>query len=227
MKLVVIMPAYNEEQVIGEVIESIPQNIEGFADIDTVVVDDGSSDNTNRIASNYDVTVLRHNINRGLGGALGTGLEYAKLTDADVAVTFDSDGQHAPEDIEKVTKPIREGQAEVVIGSRLLDTKGMPKSRIIGNWGLSLITYFLFGTWTTDSQSGLRAFSKTALQKINITSNKMEVSSEFIKQTGEHKLVLKEVPIKSVYTEYSLAKGQSNWNGFNIVAKLIMKRLKG
>lgn len=227
MKLIIIMPAYNEEKVIGEIIQSIPGKIEGFSQVETVVVDDGSSDNTYRVASAYDVTVLRHIINRGLGGALGTGIEYARLNNADVAVTFDSDGQHAPEDIEKVARPILEDQAEVVIGSRLINAKGMPISRIIGNWGLSLITYFLFGTWTTDSQSGLRAFSREALKKINITSNRMEVSSEFIKQTGDHGLRLKEVPIQPVYTDYSLAKGQSNWNGFNIVAKLIIKRLKG
>jgi len=103
----------------------------------------------------------------------------------------------------------------------------MPPIRVFGNWLFNCITYVLFGTWTTDSQSGLRAFSKNAAKKINIKTNRMEVSSEIIKEIGRNKLKFKEVPIKAIYTDYSMMKGQSNLNAFNITFKLFFKRLLG
>jgi glycosyltransferase involved in cell wall biosynthesis len=226
-QLVIVIPAYNEARVIGDTLARLPRAIAGVS-IQVVVVDDGSSDGTSDVvrASGDDrIILLRHAINRGLGGALGTGLAYARKIGADFAITYDADGQHAPEDIAVVLGPLQSGQADAVIGSRLLSPKGMPGYRIVGNWGLNLFTYLLFGLWTTDSQSGLRGFNRKAIDSIKLRMDRMEVSSEFIKEIRRTRLRFLEVPIRAIYSEYSLAKGQRNRNGINIVLRLLLYRL--
>ncbi len=220
-KIFIVMPAFNEEKVIGRVIDSVRS--EGFDNL--IVIDDGCEDGTAEIADKRGAIVYRHLLNRGLGGALGTGLAGALKLEADVIVTFDSDGQHNPKDIRNVISPILKGKADVVIGSRLINPKGMPLLRRVGNFGLNIITYILFGVWTTDSQSGFRAFSAQAAKKINIRTNRMEVSSEIIREIGRNRLRFQEVPIKAIYTDYSLRHGQSSINAIRIVAKLILKKL--
>ena len=219
-RVFIVIPAYNEERSIGRVIKGLKK--EGYKNI--IVVDDGSKDNTYRIAKKERVLVYRHSINRGLGGALGTGLGAALQNNADIIVTFDADGQHNPKEIKKVISPIRLREADFVIGSRLLDPKGMPLIRRVGNWGFNVITLVLFGVWTTDSQSGFRAMSRKAAEKIQIKTNRMEVSSEFLSEIKRNKLRIKEVPVKAIYTKYSMQKGQSSLNAFKILAKLILKR---
>jgi UDP-N-acetylglucosamine---dolichyl-phosphate N-acetylglucosaminyltransferase len=217
----IVMPAFNEEKVIAKTIRGLQLN--GYCNI--IVVDDGSSDSTSELAKKQGATVLRHAINRGLGGALGTGIHAAIKEGAEIIVTFDADGQHDSLDIEKLIRPIIDNRADVVIGSRLLNPKGMPFSRRIGNWGFNFITYLLFSVWTTDSQSGLRAFTRRAAQKIHIRANRMEVSSEIIKEIGRNRLRFTEVLVRAIYTDYSIAHGQSSWNAFRILAKLILRRL--
>ncbi|OGD56656.1 hypothetical protein A2V71_03500 [Candidatus Berkelbacteria bacterium RBG_13_40_8] len=224
MKLGILIPAYNEEKMLGKVLKTLPKKLPGIKRKEIIVIDDGSSDNTNKIACALDVTVICHYLNRGLGGALGTGFEYAKENDFDVLLTFDADGQHNPADIASVIRPIVLKKADVVVGSRLKNKRGMPWYRRIGIFGLNLITLALFWVWTTDSQSGLRAFSKKAIKEIEIKSNRMEVSSEFFNEIQSHNLKFFEVPITSIYTRYSLSKGQKNVNVFRILSKLIYRR---
>jgi glycosyltransferase involved in cell wall biosynthesis len=226
--LFLVIPAFNEARVIQHTLRNLPPHFAGADSVTVVVVDDGSSDATaDEVLACGDprVVLLRHAINRGLGGALGTGLAYARLHGADFVITYDADGQHAPEDIEHVLGPLVGGQADAVIGSRLLDPKGMPWYRVVGNWGLNVFTFFIFGMWTTDSQSGLRGFSRAALRQIDIRMDRMEVSSEFIKEIRRCRLPFAEVPIRAIYSDYSLAKGQRNVNGFNILIRLVLHRL--
>ncbi len=218
--VVIVMPAFNEEKMVGKVIKAVRRR--GYQNI--VVVDDGSSDDTAEVASLAGATVVSHPVNRGLGGALNTGIRAALDLGADIIVTFDSDGQHHPDDIKKVICPIILKKADAVIGTRLKNPKGMPIIRRIGNWGFNIITYLLFGVWTTDSQSGLRAFSGRAAKKINIRTNKMEVSSEIIKEIGQKNIRFVEVPIRAIYTDYSLAHGQSSMNAIKILGKLVLRR---
>lgn len=226
--LFLIIPAFNEARVIQNTLRGLPPRIDGIDRLVVVVVDDGSTDGTaDEVMRSGDerVVLLRHAINRGLGGALGTGMQYARSRGADFVVTYDADGQHAPEDIAAVLAPLVDGRADAVIGSRLLDPKGMPWYRVVGNWGLNVFTYLIFGMWTTDSQSGLRGFSRAAVDQIDIRMDRMEVSSEFIKEIRRCRLRFAEVPIRAIYSDYSLAKGQRNINGFNILLRLVLHRL--
>jgi glycosyltransferase involved in cell wall biosynthesis len=228
LSLYLVIPAFNEGRVIASTLANLPAEFSGIDETRIVVVDDGSTDDTAAVIERCGdprVVLLRHAINRGLGGALGTGLEYARLHGADYVVTYDADGQHAPDDIATILAPLMSGKADAVIGSRLLNPSGMPWYRVAGNWGLNLFTYFVFGMWTTDSQSGMRGFSKAALSQIQVRMDRMEVSSEFIKEIRRCRLRYTEVPIQAIYSDYSLAKGQSNWNAFNILIRLVLHRL--
>jgi len=221
IKIMVIIPAYNEEKIIQKVIRDVKKYIENI-----IVVDDGSTDNTLEMAKNEKIIVYHHIINRGLGGALSTGIRAALLRGADIFLTFDADGQHRAKDIPKMIKPIIEKKADIVIGSRLLNAhKNMPISRKIANYMANIITYFLFGIKITDSQSGLRCFNKKTAQLIDIKTNSMEVSSEIIKEIKNHNLKFTEVPIRAVYTDYSLSKGQNFILGLKTFIKLIILKL--
>ena len=242
MRLAIIIPAYNEEKTIAQVIKTLPRKFPHINYREIIVINDGSQDKTEAIAQKMPVTVISHYLNRGLGAALGTGFEYVRRGKFDCLVTFDADGQHNPNDIWSVIKPIINKKADIVIGSRLktaskktnprrharLASKalrvGMPWYRIIGIWGLNIFTLVFYWVWTTDSQSGLRAFSSRAIEKIKIISNKMEVSSEFFNEIQKHNLKLIEVPITPIYTSYSLTKGQKNSNGFKILSRIIYRR---
>ena len=221
-RVFVVIPAYNEERTIVEVIRGLKQH--GFTSL--IVIDDGSSDRTSELASHEGVIRLRHVLNRGLGGALGTGIDAALRLGAEVIVTFDADGQHDPNDIMKLLEPIEVEEAEVVIGSRMLDPQGMPYGRRMANWIANVVTYLLFRAWTTDSQSGLRAFSSRAAARMHIITTGMEVSSEIIAETVKNRLQWKEVPVKAIYTDYSLSKGQSLSVGLQTLMKLVLAKVQ-
>lgn len=228
-KVYIVLPAYNEGQVIKEVIKSI--KTEGYSNI--IVVDDGSTDNTYTESLSTGAITIKHTINRGKGAATQTGLDAAKLLSADVTVTMDSDGQHNPKDIAKLIKPILENKADVVLGSRMLGEKGMPFSRILMNKIGNGVTYLFFGIWVSDSQSGFRAYSKKALASVYTYMDRYEFESEMLGQIKAAKLKVKEVPIKVIYTEYSLNKykhdaaftAQGLLNGIKMVIRLIENTL--
>ncbi len=220
MKMFALIPAYNEETTIADVLTRTRPYVDGV-----IVVDDGSSDRTAEIAGVHGATVMSHVINRGLGAAIGTGFAAAQSLGADVVVTLDADGQHDPTEIKKFVEGIEKG-ADVVIGSRMLTgVVGMPVHRRVAQVVGNLVTFFLFGAWVTDSQSGFRAFTKHALSKIQIKTNRMEVSSELIAEAKRNGLILVEVPIQAIYTEYSLSKGQSFFVGIKTLLKLVVRRL--
>jgi glycosyltransferase involved in cell wall biosynthesis len=222
--VVILIPAYNEASVVGEVIRSIPQTVEGMP-IHVVVIDDGSTDNTSEVAVEAGAKVIRHFLNMGAGGATTTGLQYARNNDFHYALTMDADGQHTVKDSQRVIKELKKGGFDVVIGSRLINSTGMPTYRVIGNKGLNFITYLIFRTTATDTQSGLKGFNRKALEMINIKGSGMEFCSEIIWRAKQQGLVVGEIPIEAIYTDYSLAKGQSNWNAFNIIKNLIKRKL--
>lgn len=205
MKIYIVIPALNEEKIIQEVIMDIKKA--GYENI--IVVDDGSSDNTfSKAQEILKNTTFRHRINRGKGAATKTGIEAAKILGADIVVTLDGDGQHDPSDIKKLTAPIEFDNFDVVLGTRLLNPKGMPTHKILANKIGNFFTWYLYGLWVTDSQSGFRAYSKRAVEMINTQSDRYEYDSEVIREIRKHKLKYVEVPIAVRYTEYSMGKIQ-------------------
>lgn len=221
LKIVILVPAYNEEKTLGGVIDDLKNH--GYQNI--VVIDDGSSDGTSKICQSKKVMWTRHMINRGLGGVLGTGFQVARELQADIVVTCDADGQHDSRAIKSLLQPLSERKADFVIGSRMISAKGMPFWRRIFNHIGNLITLLLFGKYVSDSQSGMRALNSKALSKITIRTNRMEVSSELIQEIKKHNLRLQEVPINAIYTEYSLSKGQNFLVGVKTFLRLLVHKI--
>lgn len=219
MKIIAVVPAFCEETKVGGVVSATLPFVDAV-----IVVDDGSVDHTGEVARKAGAQVVRHVVNRGLGAAIGTGMAAALAAGADVIVTLDADGQHEAKELLNLVAPIARGHADVVIGSRLLTRRGMPLHRVLANHIGNIITFFLFGIFVTDSQSGFRAFSRHATQMIEIRSNRMEVSSELIAEIRRKSLRVAEVPITAIYTEYSLSKGQSFCVGLRTMYHLLLRR---
>lgn len=225
-RVCVIIPAYNEVTTVGSVIQGLFREFHKTAyTLEVVVVDDGSKDDTARVARKHGAHIISHILNTGAGGATATGLSYADQAGFDMAATMDADGQHKAKDVKKGFDYLLKHSSDLLIGSRLMDNRGMSKVKILGNRGLSFITYSLFGVNVTDSQSGLRIYSKKALESLRWRTNGYEFCSEMLWRAKQMGLKIDEYPIQAIYTEYSESKGQNNWNGFNIVKSLIRRRL--
>lgn len=218
----IVIAAYNEEKSIRKVIQDLQQH--AFKQV--VVVDDGSADQTEKVASDAGATVLHHIINRGQGAALQTGMTYALRKGADIIVTFDADGQHHAKDIGKLILPIMKKQADVVLSSRFRGKNNAPFFRKIILKAGALSFRFLYGVKLTDSHNGLRAFSRKAAERVQIKSDGMEHASEIIEQIADHKLRYKEIPNTITYSADTLQKGQSNSAAFRIMSKMLLGKLK-
>lgn len=225
-KVTVVIPAYNEQAVLKDLLNNLKSQLsKSTYDYSIVVVDDGSRDSTATIARTSGVTVIQHLLNSGAGSATATGLSYAYRQGSRIAVTMDADGQHLPEDVVRGIKILEENSYDLLIGSRLMNSDGMSKVKVMGNKGLSFITYILFGINVTDSQSGLRVFSLKSLEQLRWKTSGYEFCSEMLWRAKQLGLTVSEYPIKAVYTEYSRGKGQNNWNAINIIKSLLKRRV--
>ncbi len=204
--------------MIGKVLKEL--KAEGWHNI--IVVDDGSKDRTGSIAKRMGAIVVRHPRNMGLGAALRTGLSKARELGADCVVTFDADGQHDPKAVRQLVKNLK--NADLVIGQRVFVNP--PFHKRVGNFLLNFITRML-GGYLMDSQSGLRVFSKKALQNIKIRSSRYEVSSEILIQAKLKNMKVVGVPVRCFFTPYSKARGTTIASGINIFFKLIKLRVSG
>ncbi|HIH72553.1 MAG: Bifunctional phosphatase/dolichol-phosphate glucosyltransferase [Thermococcales archaeon 44_46] len=224
LKTYVVVPAYNEEKTIDNVLRDLLQY---FKEEEIVVVNDGSRDKTREVAQEKGVVVLTHLVNRGLGGALGTGIRYALLKGAELILTFDADGQHLVDDALRVMKPVAEGKADFAVGSRLKgDVSEMPFVKRFGNFVLDFITAVFAKKYVSDSQSGLRCLNRECASKIKITCDRYAVSSEIIIEASKNGCRIVEVPIKAVYTEYSKKKGTNILEGVKIAFNLLLDRMR-
>ena len=220
----VVVPAYNEEKTLGSVLDDL---LRYFRREEIVVVNDGSGDRTREIARSKGVHVLTHLVNRGLGGALGTGIAYALRQKARLILTFDADGQHLVSDALRVMKPVAEGRADFAVGSRLKgDTSQMPFVKRFGNFVLDAITAVFARKYVSDSQSGLRCLNRECASKIRITCDRYAVSSEIIIEAARNRCRIVEVPIRAVYTEYSMKKGTNILEGVKIALNLLFDKLR-
>lgn len=222
-KIYIIIPAFNEGKVIRKTIASL--QTAGYNNI--IVIDDGSSDNTCAEAKSTGAEVLCHIINRGQGASLKTGIEYATETySPDVIVTFDSDGQHRPEDLNRLIQPILDNSADIVLGSRFLNTETkVPLIRkIILKAGI-FFTNITSRVKLTDTHNGLRAFGKKAIHSIKIPHRGMEHASDIIDSINKNNLRYKEIPVKILYTDYSINKGQASTGFIKMGIKIILHKI--
>ena len=200
MKIIIGIPAFNEEKNIAGIISKLKRTTK-----DIIVCNDGSTDLTAEIAEEMGALVINHEKNLGYGGAIRSIFLKAKDLNGDVLVTFDADGQHRIEDIDKVINPVLDGQSDIVIGSRFLDgsKKEVPQYRKVGIKVITKITNVTIKKELTDSQSGFRAYSKRVLNEIKPAESGMGVSTEILIKASSKNLKISEVPIKILYGENS------------------------
>lgn len=217
MKTIAVIPAYNEEIAIGSVVLKTKPHVDMV-----FVVDDGSHDATAVIANDAGATVVRHEINRGKGAALKTAITKIKEMDFDAVVFLDADGQNNPNEIPRLVKALVEENADIVIGSRFIngDFVDIPAYRRTGQKVLDKITNHVASTDITDTQSGFRAFSRNAIDKLSFKQDGLDIESGMLMEATDLGLKIKEVPIS---VRYDVGKPSQHpvIHGFNIVASLI------
>ena len=213
-----VVPLYNEAQVVREVIEDARRT---FPHI--VVVDDGSRDDSAAQAEAAGAVVVRHPINLGQGAALQTGIRYVlERTDARYLITFDADGQHSVADAVAMVAAARKENLAIVLGSRFLkgpSPVGWLKRLVLAT--AAVVASRTTGMHLTDAHNGLRLLRRDAAEQLNLRQNRMAHASEIIRQLGATGLPWREFPVHIAYTEYSKAKGQSLLNSVNILVDLI------
>jgi glycosyltransferase involved in cell wall biosynthesis len=220
-KLSVIIPAYNEAKMIAEVVSGSLR----YAD-EVVVVDDGSTDNTSLVARAAGAKVIRLPKNKGKGFALALGLYTAAINDADVIVCLDGDGQHNPDEIPIVSLPIVRGEADLVIGSRYLESSGsreMPGYRQFGQSVLSKAANVGNGGngHIKDSLSGFRALSRKAVLQLELTEEGMGIESEMLMDAAKLDMKIKEVPITCKYRGLTTSKFTPGKLGMRILTSIL------
>ncbi len=214
-KILAAIPCYNEERFIGSVILKVKEYVD-----QVIVVDDGSNDATSEIAEAAGALVERHKVNRGKGVAVNTAFNLAREMGVDALVLIDGDGQHDPAEIPLLLHPVLDGEADVVIGSRFLRPDNrIPKYRAIGQRVLTLTTNLGSDVWLTDSQSGLRAFSRRAIELLFFNHSGLSVESEMQFLIKENNLRVTEVPITAKYPDR--AKRNPVAHGFGVLGKVL------
>ena len=197
MKIIVGIPAFNEEKNIAVLITQLKKIADKI-----IVCNDGSTDLTSEIAEELGATVINHEKNLGYGAAIRSIFLKSKDLDVDILVTFDADGQHRIDDINKVINPIINGESDLVIGSRFLDEseKEVPRYRKVGIKVITKITNASIKKQLTDSQSGFRAYSKKVLAELNPSELGMGISTEILIKASNKNFRITEVPIKILYS---------------------------
>jgi polyprenyl-phospho-N-acetylgalactosaminyl synthase len=211
----IVVPAFNEATVIGEVIADLRSVFDHI-----VCVDDGSTDGTGEIALRAGAHLVRHPINMGQGAAIQTGVEYArKQPGAKVFATFDADGQHRIKDVAAMIDRLSAGDVDIVIGTRFARSDG-PRppflKRIVLRSAARLSPHGR-RLGLTDTNNGLRVFNKTVADGLDITMSGMSHANEFVTLIAENDWRVVEEPVEVLYTEYSKSKGQPLLNGVNII----------
>lgn len=221
----IVIPAFNEAAVIGEVVADVRSVFDHV-----VCVDDGSADGTGEIARQAGAHLVRHPINLGQGAAIQTGVEYARRQPgAQIFATFDADGQHRVRDLAAMVERVRTGDVDIVIGTRFAhrdgasvsngppDANGPPLFKRVVLQTAARLSRRGRRLGLTDTNNGLRVFNKEVADGLDITMSGMSHANEFILLIAENRWRVAEEPVEVLYTEYSKSKGQPLLNGVNII----------
>ncbi len=219
LSAVAIIPAYNEEVAIGSIILRTLKYVDKV-----LIVNDGSDDATVEIAELAGADVINHTTNLGKGEALKSG--FNAIGDYDVVITLDGDGQHNPDEIPTLIKPIVEDGADLVNGSRYMNgpEENTPAYRRVGQQGLDTATNVSAGIKVTDSQSGFRAFSKKACSCFRFYDTGFGIESEMLVDASEAGLKIVEVPITVRYDVDGSTKNPVT-HGVGVLLKIIKDKI--
>lgn len=216
--VIAVIPAYNE----GSRIAAVVKHVQSYVD-DVVVVDDGSADKTAQLAASAGARVVRHIENGGAGAATMTGIEAARRMGAKIVITIDADEQHDPKDIPALLQPIHEERADIVFANRFGQRNNIPTIRRVFNGIGNVVTLVATGKWVSDSQCGFKVFGPRALKEVNLRMSGFEFCTEIVRESVQHKWRIAQVPVKVLYSEYTLQKGQSFANGVRTAFKILLR----
>jgi polyprenyl-phospho-N-acetylgalactosaminyl synthase len=220
----VVVPAYNEEPMIGQVIREVRRLFPWV-----VVVDDGSADNTAGEARAAGAIVLRHPVNVGQGGALETGIRFALASGAEFFITMDADGQHQPSDAVALLSRLqaRRTELDMVLGSRFLGQRPqMGFRRRLLLRAATRLSRLLHGLPLTDTHNGLRVFGRNVAERMRFNHVDMAHASDVYDIIRKYRFRFEEYPVTIRYTHYSRSKGQSMVNAINVLIDLLFNRVK-
>lgn len=218
MRLAAVIPAYNEQDRIAPVIDAVKIYTDAV-----ILVDDGSQDRTAQIARDHGAIVFTHRENCGAGAATMTGLEAARSMQFDAVVTIDADGQHNPADIPRLIEALDHEHADLVIANRFGQKNSIPIVRRLFNAIGNMVTFAATGMYLSDSQCGFKLFGPKALKEVDLRMSGFEFCTEIVREAVQNKWKIASVPTKVVYSEYTLAKGQSFANGVRTAAKILLR----
>ncbi len=227
MLLSIIIPVYNEELTIGNIIDRTKKSVEEIGlKYEIIVVDDHSYDTSLEVAKTHNIRLLSLKHHLGKGYALRAGFVKAK---GDIIVTLDSDASHRPEELEEVIRPILEDEADLVIGSRYLNQRRIA-ARKLNAFGVRIFNYLIqlfTGVGTTDSQSGYRAMKREVLRKQKLKSGEYEIESEMLVKTAKQGFRVREVPISFEQRTYGRSGVDPMIDGSKILLSIVFSYLKG
>jgi len=236
--IVAIIPAYNEATRIASVVAGVMHHVDRV-----IVVDDGSDDATLEVAKKAGAFVLRHMSNGGAGAATMTGIDAARLMGARIAITIDAGEQQDapglrgesvasrmesaeqldPPVIPRLFAPLLEDRADIVFANRFGQRNKIPAIRRVFNAIGNIVSFLATGLWVKDSQCGFKAFGPRALADINLRMSGFEFCTEIVREAAHHRWRIAEVPTKVMYSEYTLAKGQSFASGVRTAFKILLR----
>lgn len=196
MKSCVVIPTYNEAKTISELVREIQRQ-----DLEVIIIDDDSQDNTPEIARSCGATVLKNQINQGKGASLIKGFHYALSKDFDAIITMDGDGQHLPEEISLFLHLAQYSKSGIFVGNRMSRPKSMPLLRILTNKFMSWLISKIAKQKISDTQCGFRLIKKEVLEKLKLTTSRYETESELLIKTSRLGFKIESVPIKTVYSD--------------------------
>ena len=214
----VIVPAFNEQNVIKDIINNLLKN---FSNV--IVINDGSNDKTLEIINDLDIKILSHEINLGVGAAVQTGFDYvSNIPDAKAVITFDADGQHLVDDAIAMAKEILICDEGIIFGTRFpKHSKNIPKVKRIVLKLIAKITDLVTGVTLSDAHNGLKAYKVSTIKELELQFSSYSYESELITQVAKKKIDYKEMSTDIKYTSYSIKKGQKLLNGLLIIEDLL------